>query len=207
MEHVALYGLTTHRAVKRAVFSGDGTAANNVVRALLAEERLFRHGSVLTASKRSLSPKDLHQSRAVLQHCCLGTRLRPLVPRADLEAILTPITEQSGTSLPKSARCIIDRKRRLSLIRVQPDVASGSELDLARELGKLQSLIEGRPFRPWVSLASRGGFSLTYLMTDVAKAGELSRWLPRRPLYATLRSTPVMIPVDVHHVQLSERAA
>ena len=42
---------------------------------------------------------------------------------------------------------------------------------------------------------------------DVVKADELSRWLPRRPLYATLRSTPVMIPVDVHHVQLSERAA
>ena len=109
--------------------------------------------------------------------------------------------------MPKSARCIIDRKRRLSLIRVQPDVPPGSELDLARELGKLQSLIKGRPFRPWVSLASRGGFSLTYLMTDVAKADELSRWLPRRPLYASLRSTPVMIPVEVHHVQLSERAA
>lgn len=206
LEHVALYGLTTRRVLKRAVFSGDGAAANDVVRALLDEARLFRHGGVLTASKHSPTAQEIHRNRVVLHFCCLGTRLRPLVPRADLERILAPISEQSGIAPPKNARCIIDRERRLSLVRVQSLVASGSELDLGRELGKLQSLVEDKSFRPWVMLATRGGFSLTYLVTDCAKAEEISRWIPRRPLYATLRPAPVMIPVEVHHTRLGDQA-
>lgn len=205
LDHIALYGLTSHRALKRAVFAGDGAAANEVVRAMLGDGTLYRHDGLLTTSKFPPEQAELHRDRIILHHCCLGTRLRPLVRRGDLEQLLSPIAEECGLSVPKNARCVIDRERRLSLLRVQPLVSTDVPLDLGRELGKLQSMVEGESFRIWSALATQGGFSISYLLLGQTQSKELALWLDRRPLFATARSQTIHIPVQVHHVRMTSR--
>lgn len=203
LDHIALYGLTSHRALKRVVFSGDGPAANEMVRAMLREGTLYRYDNLLTTSNVLPEKAELYRDRIILHHCCLGTRPRPLVPRSDLEQLLSPIAGECGLQVPKRAQCVIDRERRLSLLRVQPPVSPDVRLDLGRELGKLQSMVEGESFRVWSSLATQSGFSISYLLLDQAQSKELALWLERRPLFATARSQTIHIPVEVHHVRMT----
>lgn len=195
LAHIALHGLTTPRALKRVVFAGDGALANDVVRSLIDDGSLFRRGDVLTQSRRAPSPTARHRARAVLSFCCHGTRLRPLLAPEQLAQLLGPILQHTAEPAPKSAHCVIDRDKRLSLVRVQPLVRDGQVLDLARELGRLQGFVESEAFRVWAYLASKSRFSITYLIESQQQAKELELWTTRRPLVSYALSAPVSVPL------------
>ncbi len=202
IEHVSLHGITTHRALKRVVFGSDGALANRVVRTLIEENTLFRHGSVLSQSKRRPTAGSLHRDHAVLVHCCHGTRLRSLLSFDQLQGVLSPILEHLDAPAPKAARCVIDRNKRLSLLRVQPMLRDSQELDLNRELGRLQSFVESDGFRTWAYLAANGGFSISYLVFDRGQAKELALWAERRPLVSCLLKHASSVPLLTQAVNL-----
>lgn len=203
LDHVGRYGLTTHAAVRKAVF-GDQAADEELVAAVLAsllqDGKLFQHGRVLWRSKTRPTPETVSRRYAALHLCELQSPPFRLLSRADVADIMAPATEHLGIGLRKEVRCIIDREKRLSLLRVQALPARGEEPDLNRDMSRLQATVQDETFRPWLYLARRGGFSLSYVLHDQDHVKEFALWTARRPPASTLLGEPIAIPVCVHVV-------
>lgn len=196
------FGLTTQGALKWAVCGGDAQLASKVADALVSEGKLVRRGKLLVSPKRTLSRDDLHHDYSVLDFCCTGQPLRPLVPRSDLRYITKPICDVEQIPFPDKHHLYVDRDKRLSLILVQPPPTGNPRTRLNGALVALQQFIEAKPFRLWAHFVERGGFSITYLMHDRGEAREFALWTERRPLVSAVLGEPVVVPLLVHVVRL-----
>lgn len=167
-----------------------------MLKELVAEGALYRHGKVFRWSRTRPEPQKLHQELAILAYCCLGKVQRPIVAPEDLAHVLEPVLcHLKLPPPPRSLRCVIDAQERLSLLRVQRLMRGGGLPDLGRELAQLQTFAQDKAFRPWASFAREGRFSITYLLHDVDQARELGLWTERRPLVSRVLREPVVVPL------------
>lgn len=187
-EQVRLYGLTTMRAVNRAVAGGHEGTANQVLRYLADTGELHRRtcasplGPVeyFAPSPAELPEPVARRRLSILAYACCQREQRPLLPPDKFQTVIGSVALKGGRTPSPWRPCYLHRAnarvRRLSLIR------TADSPDLQAVVGDLDALVDSAEFRPWLPFMENNAFVLTVLVSSrLAQAAELSRWVRRRP--------------------------
>lgn len=185
---IATYGVTIPAVAARLLDLPSREARARLDR-LVGLRRLFRHPTGSTfyyaASRKPLARDELRRAFGVLWFCQMESPLRRLLSAEELSQVAGEASQLVGQPRVPPETCYIDGGR-LCILRVLP-----STRDLQHVLAALQRTLLAVRFRPWLLLASRGLVSLTALVEGEDAAGELNRWLQRRPLYGCLSADNV----------------
>jgi hypothetical protein len=197
LAHVRTYGLTTRKALVHVLFGGNSSEAAAALRELVAEKRLHNHNALYTLDSEPLRHQEMIIRYAVLAYCCLGGKLRPLLPPEAVQKLTRRVAEAAGLSPVRSAAVFKHGTRRIALIRVYPNQRPRSVFERNQVLCRLQEFVNRPTFKPWTYFAKNRELIIVHLMPRGPHIKEMSAWLVRKPLVSHLVDPAIEIPVEV----------
>ncbi len=197
LAHVHTYGVTTRLALARVLFGGHSSRATATLRELVAEKKLYKHHALYTLSSEPLRRHDQINRYAALAYCCLGGKLRPLLPPEAVQKLTHRVTEAAGLPPVRAAAAFKHGTRKIALIRVYPNQRPRSVFERNQALCRLQEFVNRSTFKPWTYFAKNRELIIVFLMPRGPHIKEMSTWLIRKPLVSRLLDPAVEIPVEV----------